>query len=365
MILAGLQWAGNHKLNQMRYFISAILLLFLLFACNSEPEPDESVKELPVEKQSERTQEKQVLHPLDSLTLVIREEGANAELLLERASLYLAYQNINAARQDIGQATKLDSSLAEIHELQGEVHYMLNQTRQARDEWEECLRIDPKNSICLMRLAELLIAAQNYDRALKLVNRQLEIDNNDAQAYFAKGIIVRDRYQDTALALQYYQNAIDLKQDYYEAIDMMAVTLTAMGDTLAKFYYDRMLDMRPNDASTYYKLGVYYMNQGEINRALESYSRAIQINPRDADSYYNLAYMHVELQQYSKAREYFTKAIQFQERNYKAFYGRGFTFEVVGDIANARKDYRKALEILPVYKPAGEALARLNREYPQ
>lgn len=351
----------------MRYFISAVLLLLMLVSCNTESSAEQPQAASPAKTGEEKVQpeEPAVLHPLDSLTILIREDGATPQVLLERARLYLAYQNINAARQDIDQATKLDSSLAEIHELQGEVHYMLNQTRQARDEWEECLRIDPKNSICLMRLSELLIAAQNYDRALKLVNRQLEIDNADAQAYFAKGIIVRDRYQDTALALQYYQNAIDLDQDYYEAIDMMAVTLTAMGDTLAKFYYDRMLEMRPNDASTYYKLGVYHMNQGEINPALEAYSRAIQINPRDADSYYNLAYMHVELQQYSKAREYFTKSIQFQERNYKAYYGRGFTFEVVGDIANARKDYQKALEILPVYKPAGEALARLNREYPQ
>jgi tetratricopeptide (TPR) repeat protein len=353
----------------MRYFISAILLLLSLVGCRSDGNTDQpETKTRASEKQPQeqnKAPEKQVLHPLDSLTLQIQQEGPSTDLLLARARLYLAYQNINAGKQDIAQATALDSSLAEIHELQGEVHYMLNQTRQAKDEWEECLSIDPENSICLMRLAELLIAAQNYDRALKLVNRQLEIDNSDAQAYFAKGIIVRDRYQDTALALQYFQNAIDLDQDYYEAIDMMAVTLTAKGDTLARFYYDRMLEMRPNDASTYYKLGVYYMNQGEINRALESYSKAIQINPRDAESYYNMAYMHVELKQYSQAREYFTKAIQFQDRNYKGYYGRGFTFEVVGDIANARKDYQKALEILPVYKPAGEALARLNREYPQ
>jgi tetratricopeptide (TPR) repeat protein len=343
----------------MRYSISLALVLFILFSCKTESSNEKPKAVSPVKTGIEKVQAKEpvVLHPLDSLTLQIREEGATTKLLLERARLYLAYQNINAARQDIDQIMKLDSGLAEIHELRGEVHYMLNQTRQARDEWDECLQIDPQNSVCLMRLAELLIAAQNYDRALKLVNRQLEIDNNDAQAYFAKGIIVRDHYQDTALALQYYQNAIDLDQGYYEAIDMMAVTLTAMNDTLAKFYYNRMLEMRPNDAKTYYKLGVYYMNQGEINRALEAYSKAIQLNPRDADSYYNLAYMHVELQQYSKAREYFNQAIRFEDRNYKAYYGRGFTFEVVGDIANARKDYEKALEILPIYKPAGEALA--------
>lgn len=107
------------------------------------------------------------------------------------------------------------------------------------------------------------------------------------------------------------------------------------------------------------------MGLGNINRALESYTKAIQLDPGNADSYYNLAFMYVELKEYDQARENFSKAIRFQERNYKAYYGRGFTFEVVGDIGNARKDYEKALEILPIYKPAGEALSRLNQSNPQ
>lgn len=350
----------------MRYLSFFVLLLSLVVACRSEPESPAGQENQPVETAKEPSvQQDQRLHPLDSLTLLIREKGASADLLLARARLYLAFQNVNAARQDLSEVARLDSSNAQLHEVKGEMHYMLNETRKARDEWEKCLKSDPKNSACIMQLAELMIAVRNYERALKLVNSQLEIDQTDAQAYFAKGIIVRDRYQDTALALQYFQNAIDLNQDYYEAIDMMAVTLTNMGDTLAKFYFDRMLKMRPDNAGTYYKLGVYYMQQGEINRALESYSKAIQLNPRDAESYYNMAIIHIDLKEYTKAREYFTKAIMFQDRNYKAYYGRGFTFEVVGDIANARKDYQKAIEILPVYKPAGEALARLNSQNQQ
>ena len=352
----------------MRILVPAILLMLLVFACNSEPEtstPSGDSTTAPRETEAAAKPRASTLHPRDSLNLLIEKEGASAELLLARARLHLGYQNVDAARNDLNRVIQMDSSIAELHELKGELHYMINQTRVARDEWQKCIELDPENSVCLMKLAELLIAARNYDRALKLVNRQLEIDENDPQAYFAKGIIVRDRFQDTALALQYFQNALDLKEDYFEAMDMIAVTLTARRDTFARFYYDRMLEMRPNDASTYFKLGVYYMNMGEINRALESYTRAVQLNPSDADSYYNLAFMHVELKQYQEARKYFTRAIQVQDRNYKAYYGRGYTFEVVGDIANARKDYEKAIEILPVYKPAGEALARLNRQYPE
>ncbi len=350
----------------MRYLLGLALLLSAL-SCDNDPEITDA-GETEAGESMPTTVPGQIagsLHPLDSISLLIDKEPGIAKHLLERARLNLIYQDINGAREDINRVIQLDSNSAVLHELKGELHYMTNQTRMAKEEWEKCLALDPDNSICIMSLVELLIAVRDFDRAFKLVNHQLELDETDAQAYFAKGIIVRDKFQDTALALQYFQNAMDLDQDYYEAIDMMAVTLTEMKDTLARFYYDRLLKLNPNDANTYFKLGVYYMGLGNINRALESYTRALQLNPRDADSYYNLAFMYVELKEYDQARENFTKAIRFQERNYKAHYGRGFTFEVVGDIANARKDYEKALEILPIYKPAGEALARLNQQNAQ
>ena len=342
------------------------LVFTFLIACDSDsvqPNTDKKLEEKQ-EPGSEIGQPSGKIHPLDSLDILVNKDPSNPNYLLERARLLLFYQNVEGARADINRVIQIDSNSAVLHELKGELHYMTNQTRMAKEEWEKCLKLDPKNSICIMRLAELMIAVKDYDRAFKLVNRQLENDPSDAQAYFAKGIIVRDKFQDTSVALQYFQNAIDLNQDYFEAVDMMAVTLTAKNDTLARFYYDRMLEMRPNESSTYFKLGVYCMNQGKINGAIESYTKAIQLNPKDADSYYNLAFIFVELQEYAQARENFTKAILSQERNYKAHYGRGFTYEVVGDIKNAREDYQKALDILPIYKPAAEALARLDQQNP-
>lgn len=342
----------------MQKILGTAFIALLLASCNQNDVAETETKAEPANPQNAAATYRS---PLDSITDIIEEEGKSAELLTDRANLYLIYQNVDAARNDINEAMLLDSGLAELHEVKGEMHFMLNQSRRSKKEWEKCLKLDPKNSVCIMRLAELMIAVGNYDRALELVNQQIEMDNTDAQAYFMKGIIVRDKGQDTALALQYFQNAIDLRQDYIEAIDMMAVTLAERQDTLAKFYYDRLLDLQPNNADTYFKLGVYYQNLNELNRAIESYTQATQLNRRHAESYFNLGYLHVELDLHQQARDYFTKVIENKERPYQAYYARGYTFEVVGDVLNARKDYRKALEILPMYKPAQEALARVNR----
>lgn len=296
----------------------------------------------------------------DSLSALIAKTGGTAELYARRALAEMDQQLMKAAFNDINQALLLDTNLAVVHQAKGQYHYMLDQLPRARDEWEKCLQDDPQNADCLMRLARLMIAMNKFDRALELVNRQLENDENDPQAYFFKGMIARDRNHDTTLALQYFQHAIDLDQDYFDAIDMMAVTLTHQKDTLARFYYDRMIELEPKRADTYYKLGVFYMNNDQPNRALEAYTRAIQLNPRDANSYYNLGYMHMGFNQYEKARGYFTNAIKYGDRDYQAYFGRGYSFEAVGDILNAKKDYEAALEDLPMYKPAQRALARVN-----
>lgn len=298
---------------------------------------------------------------LDSINELLSNDELNAEKLALRAKVYLSANNVNAARVDIGKALLIDSNLAVVYEARGEMSFMLNKGRAAQKDWERCIKIDPKNSNCLLRLTELYITVNNYERALEMVNRQLEIDNKDAQAYFMKGIIVRDDKQDTGLALQYFQNAVDLKQDYIEALDMLGVTLANRGDTLAPFYYKRILDQQPQRWDIYYKLGAYYMSKNEENRALEAFTKATQINPADAESYYSMAFIHLQLRQFSKAKDLFTQSINARERNYKAYYGRGYSQEMLGDIINAKKDYQQALKVLPQYTPAREALDRINK----
>lgn len=348
----------------MRYTLFAILISGLI-GCQSAEENKEttnSSKESTTDGPGQDPAYQQPATTMDSINRLIANDQYNAKLLAIRAKLHLAASNIPAARNDINVAMNVDTNVAVLREAKGELEYMLNHSSRAREEWETCLRLEPNNKDCLMRLTELYIAVQDYDRALELVNRLLDTDDDDAQAYFMKGIIVRDKYQDTALALQYFQNAIDLKQNYYEAMDMMGVMLAARGDTMAKFYYQRILNDQPRRDDIYYKLGVYYMNREETNRALEAYTKAIKINPMNANAYYSMGYIHIELKDYTKARELFTKAINSADRNFRAYYGRGYCYEMLGDVINAKKDYREAIDILPMYKPAQEALARVNRQ---
>lgn len=343
-------------LTPMKNILLALFASLFLASCQNTPSQNQNS-----ENSNTETGRQAPTSKLDSVNELLSNDELSAEKLALRAKVYLSSNNTSAARVDIAKAFQIDSNLAVVYEARGEMNFLVNKGRAAQKDWERCVKIDPENSSCLLRLTELYITVQNYERALEMVNRQLKIDDKDPQAYFMKGIIIRDDKQDTGLALQYFQNAVDLKQDYIEALDMLGVTLSYRGDTLAPYYYQRIIDQQPQRWDIYYKMGAYYMNQNEENRALEAFTKATQINPADAESYYSMGYIHLTLRQFAKARDLFTQSINARERNYKAYYGRGYAQEMLGDVINAKKDYQQAIKVLPQYTPAIEALARINK----
>lgn len=342
------------------YFLLSVVLILGLSACqnaqNKNPSGD-----------SENTPIADTLpnvNPMqrDSISATLQKDPNNYEALLARAERYVRQKNFAKADMDLRRAKQIDSTRLDYLQVSAQRYMEQNRSREARNQWVQCIKYYPKNIPCRVELGKLYTSLNDFKGALKYLNEAIELDPYNAEALFYKGIVIRNRNKDTTLALTYFQKAIELEPDYTEALDMLATTLVQIGDTMAPYYLKRLARQQPNTSNVYYKMGVYYMNAGELNRAIESYTKATQLNPNDAESYYNLGYIFIELKEYQDARDYFSRSIKARrENNYKSFYGRGYAHEVLGDIINAKKDYRTCLEQLPMYKPAMEGLNRINR----
>lgn len=348
----------------MKNILSFLLLCIVLISSCEDPEttvtPSAEKPETRINSDTSESQVKPKKSPIDSLNAILNLDPNNSEAFLSRAEKFIAIKSYRAAAADIYNAMQIDSNSAQARNLKGQLNYIQNKSGQAKKEWEECVKLDPDNVECRMRICELYIAVHDYERALKLTDEAIKIDPNKHIPYFYKGMIIRDTQRDTALSLQYFQKSVDLSPNFIEGLDMMGVMLASIGDTFAKYYYQRIIDIDPSRDDIYYKLGVYYMNRNELNLALENYFDVIRINPRNADAYYSIGFIHIQLKQLSEAKGYFGKAIQHQEHNYKAHYGRAYCLEQLGDLNNARRDYRLSLDANPVYGPAKEGLARVN-----
>jgi tetratricopeptide (TPR) repeat protein len=298
----------------------------------------------------------------DSLNAYLAEHPNDVFALSVRARRYMDGANLPYALADAQAILELDSTDHDGWLMFGEVQYLTNQSRVARDAWQRCIAEHPLETECRLKLAELYSMVMEYDKSLELINKVIELSPNEATAYFIKGLNIRDSKGDTAMALSYIQKAIDLDNEYVAAIDMAGVMTAAKGDPLALSYYNRLLELQPDNARTYYKIGMYHLGVGNYNGAIEAFTKCTQLDPTDAEAFYNLGYIHLELSMLSEARKHFTSSIQAREINYRAFYGRAFCWERGGDAANAEKDYRQALTLNPQHGPSREGLNRVLKQ---
>lgn len=339
-----------------------LLALFILFSCENPQNINSSNEEAAIESSEENPRLARLQKSIDSLSTLNLERPKDIDVLMERAKKYMEIPNPAYAKSDVDAAFFLDSTRADVLLLRGEVYYISNRTRTSRDMWERCAALFPESKDCRLRMSELYLAIGDLEAALKHVNEVLNIEPKHANAIFMKGVVVRDLYADTTLAMQYFQRAIDLKDgQYIEALDMMGVMLAHRKDPQAIQYFKNALKINPNRADLYHKIGLSYTYEEDYNAALESYEKSLQLNRRNDEVYFNIGFIHITLKNYDLAIDNFNQALEIREMGVKALYGRGFAYEMRGDVLNARKDYQSCLGMFPDYKPAQIGLERVNR----
>lgn len=339
-------------------FISCVAIIALA-ACNHQ-KTTPVAEDGPVQTDTVKTT--QITVGPDSLNGYIATHPNDAEALAARSAFYLNQKNYKYAFADANAAMQLDSMSPEVLLAWGDIHYVQNRTRVSRNAWEKCIRIDKKSIDCRLKLAELYNIVQEYGKSIQLVDEVIDIDPEQAVAYYIKGINVRDMKGDTNTALQYFQRAIDLDNNYLLALDMMGVMLATRKDPMALAYYNRILEIDPNNYPTYYNMGMFYLKTKDWNNAIIAFTKCTQLKPNDIESLFNLGYIHIELKQYKLARDYFDQALAIQPINHRALYGRGYAYEMLGDVIKAEKDYQEALSYNPQHEASRIARQRLKAQ---
>ena len=343
----------------MKYPLLFAVTATVLFAC--QPTENASTSEAEGNAAAPTELQDQVdasTRRLDSLNNLIKDDAFNLDVLEARAQEYLRRQNLRYAAADIAAVLAEDSTRLRALELWGDLGFATNKTRESRDAWTKCMQQDPTYVPCRLKMAELYHIVTEFEKSAKLVDEVLSLDPKNPEAHFLKGLLMRDALADTARALEWFQRAIDLDNDYLEALDMCGVLYSVQGNPLALGYFNRLLELEPESRNFTYNRGAFYMGQNRWNEAIEDFTRCVQLDPRDIESMFNLGYIHLQLKVYNTARDYFSQAISVQPVNHRAYYGRGYAHEMLGDVTNAARDYETALSYNPNHRGSQEGLRR-------
>ena len=111
--------------------------------------------------------------------------------------------------------------------------------------------------------------------------------------------------------------------------------------------YLTSLTSRPDHWTSYYNLGNYYLERGELPIALAAYETSLKLESRAVMSLVNASIAYVRMRENSKAEESLRKALEIEPNSAAANFNMGLLKAEQKDLSSAEKHLRAALEADP------------------
>ena len=150
----------------------------------------------------------------------------------------------------------------------------------------------------------------DFENAIKSLNKAVELDSKHRLAFFELGIISEQ------------------KQNYDDAIK----------------YYTESLRIK-NDGEIYENLGVCYFRKENYEHAYANLMKAALLNPNKHTIYNSLGAVLERSGKLDGAVQVLEIAIKLNPQNVSGFYNLGIALDKKGDFINAIKNYEKAIEL--------------------
>ena len=124
--------------------------------------------------------------------------------------------------------------------------------------------------------------------------------------------------------------------------------------------YLASLTARPDQWTSHYNLGNYYLNRGEVKQALAAYDTALKIEPRAAMVMVNAAMAYAQMGEQDQAEKSLVKAIKIAPDNAAAHFNLGLLKAEQNRGKEAERELREAFRLDPKMAPAAYNLCILT-----
>lgn len=120
--------------------------------------------------------------------------------------------------------------------------------------------------------------------------------------------------------------------------------------------FDSAIALRPDDSDAFNSRGNAYASKKDLDRAIQDYDSATKLRPQQPFAYKNRGTAYAAKDEVDRAIQDFDKAISLKPDFAGAYNGRGFALQRKGEYERAIKDFDKSIELAP-----GSAAAFRNR----
>ena len=290
------------------------------------------------------------------------ETGADApEIFVERAQIFLENGEVEKAYNDAMTALIMDSTFVEAYQLLADVYVLTGKMANAEEAIIKALDYDSKNTKSLLKASKYYLILENQDISRDYAKKCIDIDKQQQEAFYLLGYSYMES-GDTAKAVRNFERAIEIKQNYFDALLKLGMIYATRSDEIAVHYYQSALNIRPTNVALMYMIGLYYQeNLRDFDNAIKTYNQILALDAKNTEALFNIAYINlVYLHQYEAALKMFDKTLEVNSDNSAAWCNRGRANEELGNFAEAKRDYDRALLLDPNFELARQGLKRMG-----
>ncbi|MBR3986241.1 MAG: tetratricopeptide repeat protein [Bacteroidales bacterium] len=328
----------------VRLLILTLPFLFALVGCNSNTPTTEMSND----------------DMLKVLDVKINKHPQDAELLYERAKIYLELNRVNDAIADLSRATSINNKEYKYFMLLGDAYFANGDVEHSYSSLQRALELKPESAEAFLKLGEIAYYSRDYDRAMEHLSKVTAKDPNNRTALFMKGFIYKET-GDTSNAILLLRKVCDLYPDYEPAFEELGVLYSVHHNPMAVEYLNAAHQLEPTNTNALYALAMYYQEGNKIDQAEDIYKRILDIDDQHKLAWHNRGYIQLfTYGDYPLAIEYLTRAIQTDSTFIEAWANRACAYELNGNKEQARHDFQHALELDHTFQPAIDGLARIH-----
>ena len=270
---------------------------------------------------------------------------------------------LKLAIEQYQEIVKLDPQSVDDHLLLGRLYRLSNEMPKAEAELNTAIKIDPNSEEAVTTLAMLYTDEGDTAHALKVLS-SIPDSSRSAKLYSALGAAYEQR-KEYKNAIDSYKHAIVLDRDNLDAIRGLAENYLNDGQLEAALeQYKVISDSNPEDAQTYVRIAEIYRRQAKYDLALENLKHADTLIPDTAEVPYSMAAVYQAQGRYDEAAKLLQDLLKKTEKSSEIGTSqtdrnnRAIFIERLGMVYREQENYTAAVETFRKMLTLGDENAR-------
>jgi tetratricopeptide (TPR) repeat protein len=296
---------------------------------------------------------------IERINARIEDEPKNAEAIAARARYHFENGNLIDATYDLAAAMKLDSINEEYHHLLTDIYMESYKSVLALRTMERAISLFPESVESNLKISELRIILRKYTEAQSSLRTVLELSPQNIEALQLLGVLFKEQ-GDFDKARNSFQRVVDLDGDNYEAWTMLGNLMDIQGDPMALQCFENAIDIDSTYSQGWHSKAYYLQNHGDPDQAIDIYHRIQRMDSTYTDAYLNAGILYLEKDDYKSAEQEFRLLSDKAPRNPLGPYYLGISFEEREEFQTALGYFNQAASISPRSAQFAEAVIRME-----